>query len=284
MNKPSIHISVDCLANILKDNNVKDSATLAIKIAQETYNNNLSIRSELKVRVSTKRKANRIITLAKTDDLTDLFNVTLVNNRNKTHARNVDIIKKTSGEYPALQECALLAKGFCDTFNIKDLKIGFQLYIDISLSLMKIFALHRFKYLNEKIHFNYAVQRLIDEDPNKSQLLECITSYREWVNKNLDFKPTVSKAEDMITFMDLRDISLSNGLSFDDFFEAQEDRNGIIDLKWIIYDTNASLFRAKKKFGINKKEKIEYLKQKSSCKGYYDLLEKANILRKKKNK
>ena len=281
MNRPSIHISLTDLAKILSELNIDNIDNLVNEIAKRTYNKRLSNRAAFKARVATKRKSEKI--KADTEDtyITDTFNNILVNNRNKTHAKNVDIIKKTSSMYPMLQDISFMAKGFCDAFEFKNMELGMQVYIDIGLQLMNMYALNKFKYFNEKIHFSYAVSLLIERDPNKQQLINCIESYREWVNENLSFRPEVKKVEDMIKFIKLRDDIMNSGISFKDFFEAQVDNNGIIDIKWIMYDMNSAIFRAKKKYGVNKKEQDMYLNQRKQHSSYYELLDKANSLRKK---
>lgn len=282
MREPSIHISVNSLINILSQLNIDNAKELGYKILEQSKDSAIRNRNVFKSN-NIKEKIEKKSKVAKDDDLVNTFNMILTSKRaDKGFMKNISVIDSNNKLYPLLCEVTEFAKQFFVYFNFSSYDIAFSVYIDIGLGLMKDYALGKFKYYNEKIFYNYMSYRLIKEDPHPEQLSLCINEYINFVKRHLNFTPVINRQNEILNFIKIKNAVLESGITFYNFFEAQQDNNGILDLWKIVFDINASIIRCKRMYNVSDKELVDYKREREKHSSYYDLLDKLknkNILK-----
>jgi len=282
MREPAIHISINSLTSILQELNINNPSELSYNILELSKEHSLKDRNIFKSN-NIKEKINKKVKSSVNDDLVNTFNMILTSKRaDKGFIKNISVIDSNNKLYPLLCEITEFGKQFYIYFNFSSYDIAFSVYIDIGLGLMKDYALGKFKYYNEKIFYNYMSYRLIKEDPHPEQLSLCINEYINFVKRHLNFTPEVNKQNEILNFIKIKNAVLESGVTFYNFFEAQQDNNGILDLWKIVFDLNASIIRCKRKYNVSEKELVDYKREREKHSSYYDLLDKLknkNILK-----
>jgi len=172
MRKPSLHIREDQLYALIIEHS--DNARYAIPARDlvdfiMNKGRKLSLRHRsLLENAKNNNRANGMRSSTK-DAAWDFSKlVTLI--RKKRKHMNVKLISEKDGaQWNFLLQASGLALQFCKDYNIKDRRVGFISYIEMSLDLMKPFGFNRFKSFDPKVRENYESKLLIENDPRPSK-------------------------------------------------------------------------------------------------------------------
>lgn len=186
MKKPTIHITVNALAEILEELGISNSYAMSSRVLDIAHSRGMQLRNRAMIvgKSGTKKRVERVV---KTDNaaLADSFQSILILKRRQAKHKHISTIGKTDRDYTLLKTVAELAEEFCTVFKHTDKQIGYGKFCEIGIALMgKKYGLNKFKYYSEKIFEVEEGLRLIRDDENEAGTS---TLYAHWQKALLEY-------------------------------------------------------------------------------------------------
>lgn len=223
MRDPSLHIKRSDLINIISTL-LPDSYNHEIfvdRLIKLSAPHSVSSRSIHVPNNRIEKKVNKLIQSSRLDG--DMFSNLLYLIRKKLRHVGVTQAKPGSKDWEAIKECAANAIEFCSEFDLEK-KAGFQEYIKIGISKMKIFNIRKFPSLHEQISNTYQAMRIVkdDDEPEFTEFL-----YKEYSSTILTntgiFEDMKSDPEKYSNFVLARKQAKKLNVALDLYMEAQFD-------------------------------------------------------------
>lgn len=188
---PSLHITKVALIEILNTCNL--GRLMGHKLAEEIFSKAepyqiknrylavMNLKSDTKKKVSRSMKSDTGVP----EHLVEKFNMILTSYRQKKNA-NIKLrpILKDSKDYLMLKEVAKIAHDFSEHFDITPVEDGYLEFVEIGYSMMRKYAINRFKYYEQKIYEHFEDKVTVITDKNREATLEF---YAIWQQKMIDY-------------------------------------------------------------------------------------------------
>lgn len=184
---PSLHIRKSDLIEILNQISFK-GRVYGYKVADEIFDKAQPYQikdrylSVIQSKANTKKKLVR--SMQADQDMPEYqvekFNGILTSYRQKKNTfGKIKPILKTSKDYLMLKEVAKLAYDFTQHFEITSLDDGYLEYIETGMSMMRKYALNRFKYYDSKIYEYFEDKVTVVTDKNREATLQFYYIWRD---------------------------------------------------------------------------------------------------------
>jgi hypothetical protein len=163
-------------------------------------------------------------TLASEDQIVEKFNGILSSVLQKNNIK-FGKIYKNSKQYLTLKEISKEAQNFCVAFNLQELEVGFQIYIECGLSILKHqYSIYRLLAVNSKILTQYTNILTLENDPYKENTIKIYQAWKSALSRyhHMDFD--VEDPDKKVVFIYARECADSIKANYQDFIDAQFDK------------------------------------------------------------
>lgn len=224
MRKPSIHITLNSLAFILKSLSVEEPHRMAVEIFRQSNELGLQIKNRTLV-IAEIKKAMKVVSKTATSNQEEAFEFKgiLSMYRRTLRHKMIQDIGVNDKQYSTLKEVANIATQFCEAFKYTDKMQGYLRFCEIGIGIMgKKYALNKFKYYAEDIFEVENNAQAIANDVSPELTNRVYEVWRECLQKYAGIERTMDKKHlHWIHILYTKEAAILHKANIQDWLEAQ---------------------------------------------------------------
>lgn len=254
------------LARLLPNEAEGVEEDLAREILTKAKGKSCSSRSIYSSNAKIEKKAEKIKLTGRSE--TAIFAQILLLTRRKYHHRGLQLIQPGTQEWFDIKEASKLAIDFCNEFSLP-MKQGFIHYLEIGMSKMKNFNIHKFRTLHPTICKTFEAKQELLQDPTPTQTEELYKLYIARIHEKIGFTYDTYKdnPEKYVCFMKAKNQAVKLKVPLKIYVKAQfaamEYFNGVPD-PFQLYGDKAndrvSKYLYENNISVSDSRKIDYKK------------------------